>query len=400
MNNSPEQFKKLVTVVQDLSLARSLEEVMSVVRLAARDLTGADGATFVLRDGNLCYYAEENAIAPLWKGKRFPMETCISGWAMLNKHSVAIEDIYQDSRIPQDAYRPTFVKSLAMVPIRTKDPVGAIGNYWANQHQPTPQELELLQALADSASIAIEHVQLIETLEKKVQARTEELEAFTYSVSHDLEAPLRSIKGYAQVLKEEHSTVLNDDASLCLGRITKASDRMYALMEGLLTLSRLGRFKLEKRDVNLSYMATQILEGIRLDNKDREWDIQIQPDVMAYGDQKMLQVLLENLLRNAAKFTRGKSPALITFACENLSGDKKIYLVQDNGVGFNMEFAQRLFQPFHRFHKDSEFEGNGIGLATTYKVVTRHGGEIWAQSAPGKGTKFFFTIPRQQGPIS
>lgn len=394
MNNTAEQFKKLVTAVQDLSLARSLDDVMQIVRLAARDLTGADGATFVLRDGNLCYYADENAIAPLWKGKRFPMETCISGWAMVHKHSVAIEDIYQDSRIPQDAYRPTFVKSLAMVPIRTKDPVGAIGNYWANQHLATTQELELLQALADSASIAIEHVQLIETLERKVHDRTEELEAFTYSVSHDLEAPLRSIRGYAQVLKEDHSQDLNEDASLCLGRITKASERMYSLMEGLLTLSRLGRFKLENRDVNLSYMVTQIMEGIRLDNKGREWDVQIQPDVMAYGDSKMLQVLMENLLRNASKFSRDQKPSRVTFACEETTLGKKIYSIQDNGVGFDMEFAQRLFQPFQRFHTEKEFEGNGIGLATVYKIVSRHGGEIWAQSAPGKGAKFFFTIPR------
>lgn len=393
MNNSAEQFKRLVTAVQDLSLARTMDEVTQVVRVAARELTGADGATFVLRDGNLCYYADENAIAPLWKGKRFPMETCISGWAMLNKHSVAIEDIYQDSRIPQDAYRPTFVKSLAMVPIRAKEPVGAIGNYWAKHHEATPQEIELLQALADSTSIAIEHVQLIETLEKKVRDRTEELEAFTYSVSHDLEGPLRSIKGYAQVLKEDHAAQLNEDASQCLGRITKAADRMYSLMEGLLTLSRLGRFNLEKRDVNMSYLVGQIMESIRLDNVNREWDLQIQPDVTAFGDQKMMQVLLENLLRNAGKFTRGSHPSRIVFACEEPVAGRKIYSIQDNGVGFNMEYAQRLFQPFQRFHTEAEFEGNGIGLATAYKIIVRHGGEIWAQSAPGKGTKFFFTIP-------
>lgn len=393
MNNSAEQFKKLVTAVQDLSLARTMDEVTQVVRVAARELTGADGATFVLRDGNLCYYAEENAIAPLWKGKRFPMETCISGWTMLHKHSVAIEDIYQDSRIPQDAYRPTFVKSLAMVPIRTKEPVGAIGNYWAKHHEATPQEIELLQALADSASIAIEHVQLIETLEKKVRDRTEELEAFTYSVSHDLEAPLRSIKGYAQVLKEDHAAQLNEDAIQCLGRITKATDRMYSLMEGLLTLSRLGRFNLEKRDINMSYLVAQIMENIRLDNPNRDWDFQIKPNVTVFGDQKMIQVLLENLLRNASKFSRDSNPSRVVFACEEPVPGKKIYSIQDNGVGFDMEYAQRLFQPFQRFHTETEFEGNGIGLATVYKVVMRHGGEIWAQSAPGKGAKFFFTIP-------
>ncbi|OIR00302.1 hypothetical protein GALL_175540 [mine drainage metagenome] len=124
-----EAMEHLVGVVRDLSQAHDLEAVMAIVRRAARDLTGADGATFVLRDGDQCFYAEENAIAPLWKGRRFPLSLCISGWVMLNRQPAVIEDIYSDDRIPAEAYRPTFVKSLAMVPIRTNDPVGAIGNY-------------------------------------------------------------------------------------------------------------------------------------------------------------------------------------------------------------------------------------------------------------------------------
>ena len=151
--------------MQELSFARSISEIQSVVRTVARRLTGADGATLVLRDGDYCLYADEDAISPLWKGQRFPIDICISGWAMLNRLPVAIEDIYADDRIPHDSYRPTFVKSLAMVPIRTLDPVGAIGNYWASSHQPTPDELELLQALADTTAIAIENVRVYEELE-------------------------------------------------------------------------------------------------------------------------------------------------------------------------------------------------------------------------------------------
>ena len=119
----------------------------------------------MLRDGDYCLYADEDAISPLWKGQRFPIDICISGWAMLNRLPVAIEDIYADERIPHEAYRPTFVKSLAMVPIRTLDPVGAIGNYWAASHQPTPDELELLQALADTTAVALENVHVYEELE-------------------------------------------------------------------------------------------------------------------------------------------------------------------------------------------------------------------------------------------
>src|SRR6476659_1743075 len=142
---SSDRMTDLLEVIQRLSQARELVTVQEIVRAAARRLTGADGATLVLRDAGQCHYADENAISPLWKGCRFPMSACISGWAMLNRRSVVLEDIYADSRIPADAYRPTFVKSLVMVPIRTAAPIGAIGNYWATTHLATPREVHLLQ---------------------------------------------------------------------------------------------------------------------------------------------------------------------------------------------------------------------------------------------------------------
>src|SRR5262245_20935315 len=151
----PRGVADLVEVVQQLSLARDLRTVQDIVRRSARRLTGADGATFVLRDGNRCHYVDEDAISPLWKGQRFPLSACISGWSMLNRQAAVIEDIYADDRIPHDAYRPTFVKSLVMVPIRRVEPIGAIGTYWATRHKPTAEEVGLLQALADSASIAM-----------------------------------------------------------------------------------------------------------------------------------------------------------------------------------------------------------------------------------------------------
>ena len=163
----------LIDAVQRLALASSLDDVVEIVRVTARELTGADGATFVLRDGDQCYYVDEYAISPLWRGMRFPLEACISGWSMLNKQTAAIEDIYADDRIPHDAYRPTFVKSLVMVPIRSIDPVGAIGNYWAERHAATPGEIKLLQALADSTSVALAHVTVQQELEKRVHVESE-----------------------------------------------------------------------------------------------------------------------------------------------------------------------------------------------------------------------------------
>lgn len=169
-------MERLVRAIQELSLARTLPDVQRIVRSSARALTGCDGATFVLRDNGKCYYADEDAISPLWKGSRFPMEICISGWAMLNRDAAVIADIYQDSRIPHEAYRPTFVKSLVMVPIRKLDPIGAIGNYWAYQRQPSDQEVSLLQALADATSVAMENVKVYSELEQRVSDRTAALE--------------------------------------------------------------------------------------------------------------------------------------------------------------------------------------------------------------------------------
>jgi diguanylate cyclase (GGDEF)-like protein len=177
-------MERLLQAVQELSLARSLSDVQRIVRTAARELTGCDGATFVLRDNGSCYYADEDAIEPLWKGMRFPMEICISGWAMLHREAAVIPDIYLDPRIPHAAYRPTFVKSLVMVPIRRLDPVGAIGNYWGYERQPTEHDVSLLQALADSTSIAMENVRIYSELEERVRDRTAALEKANEEIRH------------------------------------------------------------------------------------------------------------------------------------------------------------------------------------------------------------------------
>lgn len=167
----------LIEVIQRLSQARTVETVQDIVRHAARRLTDADGATFVLCDNEQCHYIDEDAIGPLWKGQKFPMTACVSGWAMLNRQPAVIEDIFADPRVPHAAYEPTFVKSLVMVPIRTIEPIGAIGTYWATKRKPTDEEVRLLQALADTTAVAIENVRLIDGLEGLVKLRTSELEA-------------------------------------------------------------------------------------------------------------------------------------------------------------------------------------------------------------------------------
>jgi HD-GYP domain-containing protein (c-di-GMP phosphodiesterase class II) len=155
----------LVAAIQQLATARSHDEIQRIVRGSARRLVASDGATFVLRDGQRCHYVDEDAISALWKGQRFASESCISGWAMRNRRPVAIEDIYADERIAHAAYRPTFVRSLVLVPIRRDDPIGAIGTYWADRHVAGAEEIELLQALADSTAVAIQNLRVLEDLE-------------------------------------------------------------------------------------------------------------------------------------------------------------------------------------------------------------------------------------------
>lgn len=166
---------RLVNAVQQLSLARHLDEIVEIVCTNARQLCKADGVSFVLREGDQCHYVDEDAIAPMWKGSRFPANACISGWAMDHGESAAIEDIDQDPRIPQTLYRPTFVRSLLMVPIRNADALGAIGTYWAQRHRPSANEIFLLETLANSTAMAMENVSIHAEMEERVKYRTKAL---------------------------------------------------------------------------------------------------------------------------------------------------------------------------------------------------------------------------------
>ncbi len=391
-------MQRLVVAVQELSLARDLDSVMRVVRRVARELCGADGATFVLRDGDKCFYADEDAIAPLWKGKRFPMEACVSGWAMLHREPVAIEDIYADARIPADAYRPTFVKSLAMVPIRTAAPIGAIGTYWASHRRVTEDELELLQALANSTSIALENVQLLADLEARVRVRTaqleaanRELEAFSYSVSHDLRAPLRSIEGYSAALEEDLGDRLDGRARDHLTRVRAASTRMNALIDDLLALSRVSRGDLRNESVDLSALSRSIVEDLARQAPERRFEIVIPDGLWATGDASLIRAVLENLLGNAFKFTANTPVSRIEVGCAE-DGNDRVFFVRDNGAGFDMKYVGKLFAPFQRLHSAKDFPGTGVGLATVQRIIHRHGGRIWTESKLREGTTFSFTL--------
>jgi signal transduction histidine kinase len=395
---SQSRFDRLVRATQELSLARSVNKVMEIVRSVSRELTGADGATFVLKDKDMCFYADEEAIAPLFKGQRFPLRMCISGWSMINKRHVTISDIYLDPRVPHEVYRPTFVKSLLMVPIRKIDPVGAIGTYWANYHVPDEEEVTILQALADITAVTLENINVYSELEERVKQRTHdleemnrELESFSYSVSHDLRAPLRAINGYMEMLMEDHSGGWNENAIKLADRVVSNAKEMTGLIDSLLAFFKMGKSELTKTNVDLAALLPEICDGLREQEKDRDIEIVIGslPAVMA--DYALLKQVWQNLISNALKYTGKKTKARIEIGVKNING-QNAYYVKDNGSGFDMAYYNKLFGVFQRLHSQREFEGTGIGLATVEKIVKKHGGSVWAESKIDQGATFYFTL--------
>jgi signal transduction histidine kinase/CheY-like chemotaxis protein len=406
-------MQQLVSIVQRLSLARNMQSIIDIVRHSARNLVGADGATFILRDGENAYYVDENAIGPLLKGRRFPLRSCVSGWSMSNRQPAVIGDIYQDARVASEVYRSTFVKSLVMIPIRTLAPIGAIGVYWARPHRATVEEVELLQTLADSTAVAIESVELIANLEQRVTERTSELhrrsaqlevlnrelEAFSYSVAHDLRSPLISIDGFTQVLLEGHSERLDDIGRGHLERITTGVRRMHRLINDLSELSKVVRAPMHPTRADLSRMTNEIARGLRESAPEREAAIVIADDLVVEGDSALLRIALENLFSNAWKFTAKTANARIEFGSRMDRSGRRAYFIRDNGAGFDPRHAANLFSPFRRLHPESQFPGSGIGLATVQRIVHRHSGEIWAEAAVDRGACFYFSLPsveRQQ----
>lgn len=235
-------------------------------------------------------------------------------------------------------------------------------------------------------------------LEDLVASRTaallssnQELEAFSYSVSHDLRAPLRSINGFSQIMLDEYGDRLDEAGKGYLHRIRGASRRMGELIDDLLKLSRIGRAELHVETVDLSAMARSIADTLQQNQPERRVELVIQSDVVVRGDKFLLAIALENLLGNAWKFTARQSPARIEFGVLYQDG-QPVHFVRDNGEGFDMQYAEKLFAPFQRLHSESDYPGTGIGLSTVQRVIQRHGGRIWATAEMHRGATFYFTL--------
>ena len=389
-------MERLVNTVQELSLARDIEAVMHIVRTVARELTGADGATFVLRDEGMCYYADEDAISPLWKGSRFPMDTCISGWVMLNKKPALIEDIYNDDRIPLDAYRPTFVKSLAMVPIRTIEPIGAIGNYWASRHHPSKKEVALLQALADITAVSIENIEVRNKLKEKLKERTlmlkqleeqkSQLEEFCNITAHNLRAPLSNLLLISDMITSSKKA---EEKLMYLEKQKPVINLLNEVFEELVDATQVRMdFTIERDHIDLETCIKAVMNQLRSQIEDTKAVIKydFSENRMVWFPKKYMDSILFNLLSNAIKF---RSPDNVPEV--NIKSYKKdgwVYLeIKDDGLGIDLKkYGDKVFKLRKTFHQHPE--SRGFGLFITKTQVEALGGSMYVESLPGKGSTF------------
>jgi len=287
------------------------------------------------------------------------------------------------------------VESLMTIPLIVEDKVvGLLGMLFNGNRSPRTDEKNFLAIVAAQVALFVENDRIKQAImneRNKLEAANRELEAFSYSVSHDLRAPLRTINGFSLALLEDCGDHIDETGKNYLERIRTATQHMGELIDDMLELSRLSRREMHHEAVRLSEVAKELMSEIQMADPRRQVVFIVAEDIEVQGDPRLLRALLDNLLRNAWKFTSKHKQARIEFGRFEKEG-KMVYFVRDDGAGFDMAYAGKLFGAFQRLHSSHEFEGSGIGLATVQRIVHRHGGRVWAEGEMEKGAAFYFTL--------
>jgi len=401
------ELRALHALAEAINRSASVEAVYPETMQALRWISGADRAGLLLLDagGTMRFVA--------WDGLSERYRRAVEGhspWAANEERAQPIQ-VARPEQEPSVAHllselREEGIASLAFIPVAHQGRlIGKFMLYFDATHEMQPDEIRLALTVAEYLALAISRQAAVDevrrlnsALEDQVRRRTRqleeanrEMEAFCYSVSHDLRAPLRALDGFSRILLEDAGPVLGEEDKGNLRRIVAASERMGLLMDDLLRLSRIGRAGMRLTEVDLGALAADILRRLRAEEPGRCVSSEIAEGTRVWADAGLMRIALENLIGNAWKYSRGNAEARIALGMQEDEG-RRIFFVRDNGAGFDLRYAAKLFSPFQRAHGQSEYEGTGIGLAIVQRVVSRHGGRIWAESEPGSGSTFRFTL--------
>ena len=409
-----ERLKTLNDIHRSILVARSPEAIASVAIQHIHQLiptVRCSVVTFDFDDNSALILAAEGlGVEEFGPEQRLPMRMFEAQLQTL-RHGRSFE-IHDTRDLSQklETLRPMIeqgLQSLVNVPLWVKGELIGSLNLAGDQPGAFAQEhFNIAREVADSLAIAIQQARLnrqiqqhAEELEAKVTARTaaltaanKELESFSYSVSHDLRAPLRSIDGFSLALFEDYEDKLGEEGREYIERIRTSTQQMGQLIDDLLALAKVTRTDMQFKPVNLSQIAQETADMLKRSDTHRQVEFVIQEGLKTKGDPRLLRVVLTNLLGNAWKFTAKHEAARIEIGSE-LQNDEKVFFVIDNGAGFDAAYADKLFKPFQRLHTPQEFEGTGIGLATVKRIIERHGGRIWAEGEIEKGARIYFTLP-------
>lgn len=415
----PSLVDAVVDVVQSLSIATDMATVQAIVLHAVRRITGADGITFVVRDGDHCFYVDEEAIAPLWKGRRFPSSICISGWVMHHGRAAVIPDITTDERIPQDVYRATFVRSLAMVPIRAVDPLGAIGAYWEQPHAASSADIRAVRTIADATAVAMERLRSDQALARRLDeldqanraleeaneqlreaaerlARSDEIRvAFLRATSHELRTPLTSIVGFAELVHSRDADLDDEDRHLLLGRLMANASRLGRLVDDLLDVDRLtsGLITANLEPHDLEQLVRRVVAEQELSNHHLE--LELEP-VVAEVDPPKLERVVANLVANAVRHTAPGGTIRVRL---HSAESGTVLTVEDNGEGIDASYLEHIFEPFVQgpAQQQAPQPGTGLGLTLASELVALHHGSLTASNLPDGGARFEVRLADDRG---
>ncbi len=402
-----EKLRRLAEAVAGIAGVRDLASLAALVCAAARQLTGADGATLALRDGEECHYLDEDAIAPLWKG---PLADCVSGWTIRQAEPLVMEDCRSDgaaqaggrSGAPTKIAPGGFVRGLSLVPVGRHDPLGALGCYWARPYRISAEELGLQQALADATAVGLDNLGLYRRLEDAralAERLTQIKSVFLANMSHEIRTPMNAIVGLAYLLQRE---IRDPEQRNKLGKLMTAADHLLAIINDILDFSKIeaGKLSLERIDFELDEVLDRVcaLVGEQARAKGLELvldlDERLSGAPVLHGDPTRLTQMLLNYLGNAVKFTERGAVTLRGWVEAEEGDDWRLrFEVRDSGIGIAEEDRSRLFEAFGQADNSTtrRYGGTGLGLAINRRLARMMGGDVGVESQPGAGSTFWFT---------